>query len=1028
MEFRRPPYSAATLAAEVPQAAKQRLSQLRAPIQQLADSNLIGILFAKQDGPIVDANDEFLRMVKYSRDDLEAGRLNWIHMTPPEWGVATRQTAKQIEETGKAPPFEKEFFRKDGTRVPILIGIVAVSEPELDRLCFIVDLTERRQAEKDLDRLMIERFAMLDSVGDGIYGLDMEGRCTFINAAAARMLGYDPDECYGRNMHDLIHFKRADGSQYPMEKCPISKAFHECVSVHSDQEVLWRKDGTFFMVEYSAQPIVVNGHIEGSVVSFKDVSERRKAEERLRASEERFRSAFLNAAAGMCIADLQGRFVEVNQAFCKMTEFSEEELLAASFQAITHPDDLQLSVAYLNQLVRKEIPGFVAEKRYIKKDGGILWTRCSVAVLYDAAGNPARFVTIAEDITKRVQAERKLHRSEERYRCIVENTHEGICMCDTARSITYCNPRLAAMLGYPEGDPNFQCSDIHFEDDRQEVAAHFEHRRKGIGESFETRLRRADGKPLWVNSSASPIPDEDGSFSGSLCMFTDVSARKSLEEQLRQIQKMEAVGQLAGGIAHDFNNLLTVILGYSRVLEQKLASEDPLLKNVVEIKKAGERAATLTQKLLAFSRKQVLRPQLISPNDLIHDMEAMLRRLIGDDVHLLTELDPAVGKIKADAGQVEQVILNLAINARDAMPGGGHLLIESTRHELDPGAARSRCLPPGPYMLLTFTDTGCGMDDETKARIFEPFFTTKEPGVGTGLGLATVLGIVNQSGGAISVYSEINVGTSFKIYLPLIETEATDTEPPRLPAAKPAGEVILVVEDDDGIRGLAREVLMQHGYKVMEASSGHEAVALTERCPVVDLLLTDVVMKGMNGHELADRLVAARPGLRVLYMSGYPEAGIVQQGALEPGLNFLSKPFQPQELLWKVGEVLATKPSLVKILVVDDDPQVRSLLTSLLESEGYKISQASNGKDAQTICRENLPDLVVTDLVMPEQEGLETIHAICQNWPHLPVIAISGAYGGAYLDLAKRLGADAVVRKPFDADVILNEIRRLTAR
>ena len=1028
MESRRPLGLAATLEGEVSNPPIQRLSQLRAPIQQLADSNLIGIIFSKQQGPIVDANDEFLRMVGYSRDDLEAGRLNWIKMMPPEWNVVSRLAAEQLAGTGKALTFEREFFRKDGTRVPVLIGIVAVSRPDVDRLCFIVDLTDRKQAEKDLDRLMIERFAMLDSVGDGIYGLDMEGRCTFINAAAAQMLGYGAEECQGRNMHDLVHCKRADGSPYPVEACPMSEAFRECAGVRVDNEVLWCKDGSSLAVEYSAYPIVVNGRIEGSVVSFKDITERKQVEERLRASEERFRSAFLNAAAGMCITDLKGCFLEVNQAFCRMMGYSEAEMLATSFQAVTHPGDVALSVGYLHQLLRKEIPGFIAEKRYIRKDGGTLWVRCSVTLLCDEAGQPTRFVTIVEDITERVKAETDLRRSEERYRSIVENTHEGICMCDASRHITYCNPRMAAMLGYPEGDVIFQCSDIHFEEEQPEVERNFESRRTGVSESFETRLRCADGMPLWVNSSASPIPDDEGAFAGSLCMFKDVTARIHLEERLRQAHKMEAVGQLAGGIAHDFNNLLTVILGYSRVLEQKLANEDPLLKNVVEIRKAGDRAATLTQKLLAFSRKQVLRPRVISLNHLICDMEAMLRRLIGGGVELATALDPAVGNIQADPGQIEQVILNLAINARDAMPAGGRLLIESQRHELDAGAAQARSIPPGAYVLLTFTDTGCGMDEHTKARIFEPFFTTKDPGVGTGLGLSTVLGIVNQSGGAISVYTEINVGTSFKIYLPLVDKAASITELPELPAAKPAGQVILVVEDDDGIRRLACEVLADHGYEVLEAAGGNEAILLAERCPVLDLVVTDVVMGGMNGHELANRLVAARPGLKVLYMSGYTETGIVQQGMLEPGLNFLSKPFQPQELLWKVGEVLAKKPALIKILVVDDDAQVRLLLSSLLEAEGYNVFQASNGKEAQASCREHVPDLVVTDLVMPEQEGLETIHAICQNWPHLPVIAISGALGGAYLELAKRLGADAVIRKPFESETILNEVRRLTAR
>jgi two-component system, cell cycle sensor histidine kinase and response regulator CckA len=1026
MKSRFPSGAAAIVDAEAPPTATQRLSQHRAPIQQLADSNIMGILFSKSDGPIVDANDEFLRMVGYSREDLEAGRLDWINMTPPEWGVASRLARQQMEETGKARPFEKEFFRKDGTRVPILIGIVAVSQPDLNRVGFVVDLTERKQAERDLDRLMIERFAMLDSVGDGIYGLDMDGRCTFINSAAVRMLGYAPEECQGRNMDHLIHSKSAGGSAYGVETHAISGGVRKCEGVRSDHEVLWRKDGTSLVVEYSSYPIVVNGRVDGSLVSFKDIGERKKAEENLRASEERFRGAFANAAAGMCITDLEGRFLEVNQALCRMLGYGEAELLGARVEAVTHPEDLLTSDVLVRQLFRKEIPGFVAEKRYIKKDGGISWARCSVAVLADAAGAPARFVTIAEDITEQVKAKTDLRHTEELYRSIVENTQEGICMCDGDRDVTFCNQRLKTMLGYPEGGANFRCSDIHFEEDSEDSKRRFELRKTGVSQSYETRLCCADRTPLWVSASASPIPDDQGAFAGSLCMFTDVTARKRLEEQLRQAQKMEAVGQVAGGIAHDFNNLLTVILGYSAVLEQKLTAQDPLLKNVVEIKKAGEQAAALTQKLLAFSRKQVLRPRVISLNHLVRDMQAMLSRIIGEDVELVTELDPAVGNVKADPGQIEQVILNLTINARDAMQGGGKLLIESRRQDLDRDAAQLHSLPPGAYVLVTFTDNGCGIDESAKARIFEPFFTTKGPGVGTGLGLSTVLGIVNQSGGAIAVDSEVNYGTSFKIYLPLVEDAPSDMQSPQLPAATPAGEIILLVEDDDGIRGLARQVLEEHGYRVVEAASAKEAFRVAGLSPVVDLLLTDIVMGGMNGYELANQLSVLRPGMKILYMSGYSETGVVQQGMLEPGLNFLAKPFQPRELLWRIGEMLAKRAVPATLLIVDDDARVRGLLATLLESEGYSVSQASNGKEALARCHEALPDLVITDLVMPEQEGLETIHAICREWPHLPVIAISGAFGGAYLDFAKKLGADAVLRKPFEPDVILHEVRRLT--
>ena len=953
--------------------------------------------------------------------------LNWKNLTPPEWRDASLQVSQSIQATGAAPPFEKEYVRKDGRRIPVLVGIVRLPGRDLHAVSFVLDLSDQKRAEKQCDRLMIERAALLDSVGDGIYGLDPNGRCNFVNRAGARILGYEAEECIGKSMHDLIHFKHADGLPYPKSDCPVASACQSGEENCAGDELVWRKDGTGVWVDYSYSPIIQNEHLHGSVVCFKDVSERKQAEAAIRASEERFRGAFTNAAAGLFITDLKGTILEVNPAFCEMTGYGDSELVGTLYQSIAHPSDLRRDTRVLRELLRKEIPGFVGVERFVKKDGSLLWARLSASVARDVSGEISNIICLIEDTTERLRAETDLRRSEERYRGIVENTHEGVCISDPDGNINFANRRLINMLGYPDG-ATLQYAQIRFKEDAEDIRARFERRRSGASESYETRLRTKDGKALWANMSASPLVDEEGKFSGELCMFTDITERKRLEEQLRQSQKMEAIGRLAGGIAHDFNNLLTVIFGYSGVLESKLSAEDPLQKNILDIRKAGERAAALTQKLLAFTRKQVQRPRVLSLNHLARETEPMLCRLIGENIGLSLDLDPAVGNVKADPGQMEQVLMNLCINARDAMPNGGKLLIATHKQEFDSGAASLRSLRPGPYVLLEITDTGCGMDEPTKARIFEPFYTTKDPGIGTGLGLSTVLGIVNQSGGVISVYSEINVGTAFKIYLPLVEDAATPVDQPKLPVCHAAGETILVVEDDAGIRALAGEVLRQKGYQILEAASGEQALALGDALSSVDLLLTDVIMTGMNGQELATQLSAAHPNVRVLYMSGYTENAITQQGLVDPSLSFLPKPFRPEELLSKVGAVLSRERGPAKVLIVDDDPQVRSFLATLLEADGYSVLQASNGKEAQARCQELTIDLVVTDLVMPEQEGLETIHVLARHWPGLPVIAISGAYGGAYLALAKKLGAQSVFRKPFQADKLLSEVRRLTRR
>ena len=1000
----------------------------RNALELLANSNVIGIVYSGDSGQIIEANEQFLRIVGYSRQDLEAGKLNWTALTAPEWLDANKKAAAQIATTGSAPAFEKEYVRKDGSRVPVLVGVAGLPGTAGEQgVAFVLDISKRKHAEGERDRLMMERAAMLDSVGDGIMGADNFGTCTFINRAGAEMLGFEQHECLGRNMHDLIHSRRADGSPYPREECPTIIALQKGQSLRISDETVWRKDGSPLSVEYSCSPIITDGGIEGAMVSFKDVRDRKNAEARLRESEERFHSAFAHAAAGLFITDLEGRLLEVNRAFCQMLGREEAELLGMSYQQLGHAGDLERDREVLGQLIRQNIPAFVGQERFVKKNGELLNTRISVSVARDASGKPIQVVCLIEDITDRLRAETELLHSEKRYRSIVENTHEGICMCDPERRITYQNARLAEMLGYEPGCA-LDCAQIHFPADQDELAQRFERRKEGVSESFETRLRRQDGSVVWASASTSAIQNEEAQFSGSLCMFADVTERKKLTEQLQRSQKMEAIGRLAGGIAHDFNNLLTVILGYSNVLERKLAAEDPLSKNVIEIRKAGERAAALTQKLLAFSRKQVVSPRVFGLNALVRDTEGMLQRLIGEHVRLSTELDPAAGNIKADFGQMEQVLMNLCVNARDAMPNGGRLLLETGRQVLDTAGASVRGLPSGTYVVLSVTDSGCGMDEQIKSKIFEPFFTTKDPGIGTGLGLSTVLGIVNQNGGAISVYSEVNVGSTFRVYLPMV-SEATSAEAaPATPAGKGRGETVLLVEDDTGIRTLAAEVLREHGYRVLEVASAEAALALGDPLQSVDLLLTDIVMSGMNGRELAEKLRERYPSVRILFMSGYSENAVTNQGILDPGLNFLAKPFRPDDLLAKVGEVLSRAECRGKILVVDDDEQIRSFVASLLEAEGYTVVQAANGREAQARCGETAFDLLITDLVMPEQEGLETIHAIRGRQPSLPIMAISGAFGGAYLELARKLGASAVLHKPFEPCHMLREVHQLVQR
>ncbi|MDX6385707.1 MAG: two-component system, cell cycle sensor histidine kinase and response regulator CckA, partial [Blastocatellia bacterium] len=406
-----------------------------------------------------------------------------------------------------------------------------------------------------------------------------------------------------------------------------------------------------------------------------------------------------------------------------------------------------------------------------------------------------------------------------------------------------------------------------------------------------------------------PLTSVNGDIIGCIGLAVDVTERKALEIEMRHAQRMEAVGRLAGGIAHDFNNLLTVITGYTDLTLLRLDPTDPRRNNLDEVNKACERAAGLIRQLLAFSRKQVLKPEVLNLNATVSEMNQMMGPLIGEDVELVVELDPDLGRVKADSGQIEQLIANLAVNAKDAMPSGGKLCISTSNMVLDEAIAGNfELVPAGPYVLLTVSDTGHGMDPETVRHIFEPFFTTKEIGKGTGLGLSTVYGIVKQSGGYVSVASEVGRGTTFRIYLPQVEEEVDKIETrPRLSALLPGKETVLLVEDDTQLRSIAAMALEMSGYDVLTAANGAEALLLCERFSSrIDLLLTDMVMPLMGGQELSNRLLKLRPGTRVLYMSGYSENAIVHHGAMEQGTDFIEKPFSVEALTRKTREVLGT--------------------------------------------------------------------------------------------------------------------------
>jgi two-component system, cell cycle sensor histidine kinase and response regulator CckA len=754
----------------------------------------------------------------------------------------------------------------------------------------------------------------------------------------------------------------------------------------------------------------------------------------LQSSESRLRLAFEQAAVGMNEVSIDGRFLRVNQRFCDITGYAREELQKLSYSDLTHPDDRPADRGHVDQVLSGARASKRWEKRYIRKDGAIIWVAVTASLLRDNSGEPLNMLGVVEDITASVHAQEALRQTEERFRQVVEHAPQGIVVT-TGVEARYLNAAAARWFGAESpaqliGSPVLdRIRADHRPAVRERLAT------VSAGEPAlpaELDFLRLNGDVFPVEVSATPIL-YDGQVS-ALVFFRDLTDRKRaeeertrLEQRLRQAQKMESVGRLAGGVAHDFNNHLTVINGYCDMLLDALGPDDPLREELSEIRAAGDRAAALTQQLLAFSRKQVVEPRPLNLNDVVEEYCRMVRRLIGEDIEVATELDPALGPVLADRGQMHQVLMNLAVNARDAMPDGGTILVTTTNAELadvDPAVADVK---PGPYIVLTLSDTGVGMSPETLQKIFEPFFTTKPMGIGTGLGLATVYGIIEQAGGFIRVTSQSGHGTTFRIYLPRI---GEDPQAALTPAGSQksigGNETVLVVEDQAEVRKLATGILKKNGYSVLEAANGAEALALAaERPGRIDLLLTDLIMPGITGRELAQRLAEARPEIKVLYMSGYSDDLLARDGMLPGSIAYLSKPFAPADLATKVREAIGGTASKGRIIVIDDDAAVLDVFAGILRGAGYQVVTAADGDAGVRLLEAGGAQLVITDLVMPQPEGMEVLKIVRERFPSVPVIAISGAFDGEFLKAASVLGAGATLQKPVAADRLLPAVKGL---
>ena len=861
-------------------------------LEAILDHAPIGINILDRDGRILESNVALHKILGYSAEELSG--MSFAQYTHPDDVEKNLQLFHQLDDgTLNSYELEKRYIRKDGKAIwGRLVG--SVIDKEL-RIGLVEDITDRKLAEEQL-RATAERLQkILDQAPIGITLSGYDTRLVETNAAYQRITGYSAEELKGMSFLDYTH---PDDRLRNAEL--VDQLNEQRVSSYRHEKRFIRKDGRTIWVRGTSARL--NGEYKIGIVE--DISEHKEAVEQLRRSETRLRRLIESNIIGIIVRREAGQILEANDAFLQITGYTREDFAdGLNWRELTVPEYEAQDEAMIREMRQL---GSVRpyEKEYFRKDGS------RVPVMIGGVMTEAdEAIAFVFDLTERKKAQVEL----ERLARIVESAEDAVISLSLDGTILSWNKGAERLYGYSQQEMIGASDDILIPADCKVEWTAF---KEAVGsgkrlERFKTVRITKMGRAKHVGLTISPIRDEIGRVIGISTIARDrtqIVRAEQTEEQLRLAQRLEALGRLAGGVAHDFNNLLMVISSYAQMMQDRLGPEDKLRRHTQQILKATERAASLTQHMLAFSRKQVLAPQVIDVNNIIEETVKMAKRLIGEDIELEFLPGKPLSAIEADPGQITQVLLNLCVNARDAMPKGGRLTIETQDIEVDSqmAAMHPPAFVPGKYVMLAVTDTGVGMTKEIQERIFEPFFTTKALGQGTGLGLAMVYGVVKQSGGYIWVYSELGCGTCFKLYFPRVEKQPVKTTLQR-DAGEGQGQTILVLEDEEALRKAVCEHLKEHGFEVLEALNGKHALEIAERHPgPIHVLLTDVIMPEMSGPEISARLkrLENRRDTATLYMSGYTGDAIVNHGVLQPGVLFIQKPFSLIALTHKLREVL----------------------------------------------------------------------------------------------------------------------------
>lgn len=858
--------------------------------------------------------------VPIKTDDRVIGAANLGYGTPPR----DLKMLEEIADLYKVSP--KVLERLSEEYAPRSFEMIEMAKACLGTTARLIgSLVQQKQDKEKFSRQEKMWEKIFEAIGQPVLILDSHYRILRANRTAVDASASVTPDLIGKNCFEIFH-----QTDQPPAQCPAAQLIRNGMP-HTAQMKVEALDRTFLVSCAALKD--PDGRVEKIIHVGTDITDRKRDEDRLkknearyhtlldahkkkeaqlRQSEARFRAAFEKASIAMALTLPDGRLSRVNRAFCEMLGYDAATLATMTWAEITHPDDLAETQKLVQSVLAGQKEGMRIEKRYLRSDGRVVWADVNTVMVRHDDGSPNHFITHIFDISKRKEIEGHLQHQGELMQTIMDNIPLMVVLTEADGRMRWVNKCWEKTTGYCSAEARDRkiWSRLYPDPQYLEMVRKFILRADGKWGDFKTRIRNGTViDTVWANVVLS-----DGTNIG---IGEDVTERrqaekdqKALEAQLIQAQKMESIGRLAGGMAHDFNNLLSIVLGYSELMAEDIAQDHPNHQVLMEIHEAGMRARELIRQLLAFARKQVLEVKKVDLNQVVTGFEKMLRRLIGEDVELKLALSSEFLPVKADVAQIEQVLLNLAVNARDAMPKGGGLRIETYRETLsEEDTGRKADTQPGIYACMAVSDTGMGMDAATQANIFDPFFTTKSKDKGTGLGLSTVYGIVKQHQGNIWVYSEVGYGTIFKIYLPCVLEKQKEV----LALSKPAAvepfqfktAVILVIEDDPAVRLLIGKVLSQVGYTVLDSSDTTDAINTADRhTGAIDLALVDVIMPGMSGPEVYERISRMHPETKVLFMSGYAQESISHQGVLKEGIQFISKPFVIQELLMKVRQII----------------------------------------------------------------------------------------------------------------------------